>query len=95
MTTTKIGPKEQRKRKSTPEALVLVRANNGDWSLHPPAGATKEGEELVTLVSGTARKVGELWDHPDKRDCDLAWQMWAHHLSRSMRPMRPRGGKIR
>jgi hypothetical protein len=57
---------------ATGAKLVLVRADNGDWSLHPPAGATEESKELITLMSGTARMVGEQWDHPDKRDYELA-----------------------
>jgi hypothetical protein len=78
----------------TPPQLLLVRADNGDWSLHPPAVTRDESKEAITLVSGTARCVREVsddqvmhevWDHPDKRDYELAWQMWAHHLSRSLR----------
>jgi meiotically up-regulated gene 157 (Mug157) protein len=86
--------KKATKQQATKPELMLVRADNGDWSLHPPAVMTKEESELVTLMSGTARYVREVsddqvmhegWDHPDKRDYELAWQMWAHHLSRSLR----------
>jgi hypothetical protein len=71
------------------EQLMLVRADNGDWSLHPPATATKEGEELITLMSGTACYVDERWDRPNQRDYEYAVGMWAHHLSRSMRGAKP------
>jgi hypothetical protein len=74
--------KKTQARPSSPPQLMLTRADNGDWSLHPPAAMLKEKDELTTLMSGTARLVGEQWDHPDKRDYELAWEMFAHHLSR-------------
>jgi hypothetical protein len=62
------------------EELTLKRAENGDWALYPPA----HNDDGPTLVSGTARKISEkAWDHPDRRDYDLAWQMYQHHLTRA------------
>jgi hypothetical protein len=65
-----------------PRALLLWRAGNGDWSLHPPIG-TMKGDMDVTLKSGSARMCGDTWDRPTPQDYDHAWMMYQEHLARS------------
>ena len=61
--------------------LMLMRASNGDWSLHPPAAKISKGE-VPTLMSGSARKIDGSWDRPNQEDYNIAKLMHAHHLAR-------------
>jgi hypothetical protein len=69
---------KKKKTNSVEQQLVLTRADNGDWTLHPPTKA--KGVVQVRLLSGTAQRVDEQWNRPDERDYDLAQQMFSHHL---------------
>ena len=65
--------------------LSLMRAADGDWSLHPPAGEIKQGE-VPTLMSGPARKIDGVWERPNQDDYNVALLMYAHHLARVNEP---------
>ena len=60
--------------------LALMRADNGDWWLHPPAGSIKKGA-VPTLASGPSRMIGGKWERPNENDYHVARLMWVHHQS--------------
>jgi len=67
--------KAQKKQK-----LRIVRADNGDWSLYPPADSIVGPPPI--LRTGPARMFGGVWDRPTKHDYTLAWMAWGEHVER-------------
>lgn len=61
--------------------LVVMRADNGDWSLHPPISKIEVGP-VPTLMSGPARRIGTKWDRPNELDYQFAGRMLSEHESR-------------